>query len=335
MLIIDAHLDLAYNALRGRDVTKPAAQQTASDPEGTPSVGFPDLKAGNVALICGTIFCEPARGSEQGYRTAYEARREAQKQLKWYYRQLADGMLNIVTSPAQLPGVGTDTRPGNINAIILMEGADAFRSPDDVGEWFEAGLRIVGLAWKRTRMAGGTAEPGPLTDEGRALVKALDQFKIIHDTSHLAEDSFWELLERSAGPVMASHSNCRSIVPTDRQLSDEMIKAIASRGGVIGINFYDKFLLRPAEYKTRRATLDDIAAHVKHICELVGNANHVGIGTDMDGGFGREHIPQEIATSADLPKLMEALSAAGFSHRDVEAIMGRNWLNFFEKNLPA
>src|SRR5687768_14772109 len=161
------------------------------------------------------FFCEPARGNETGYRTAYEARREAQRQLKWYYRQVADGLMDVVTSPAQVPGVGVDPRPGNVNAILLMEGADAFRSAEDVGEWFDAGLRVVGLAWKRTRMAGGTGEPGPLTDEGRALVAALDQYKIIHDASHLAEDSFWELLERSGGAVMASHSNCRSIVPTD------------------------------------------------------------------------------------------------------------------------
>jgi membrane dipeptidase len=334
MLIVDAHLDLAYNALRGRDVTRRAAEQTASDKDGTPSVGFPELREGQVGLVCATIFCEPARGTEQGYRTAYEARREAQKQLQWYYRQVADGLMDVVTSPAQLPGVGVDPRPGNVNAIILMEGADAFRSADDVAEWYDAGLRIVGLAWKRTRMAGGTGEPGPLTDEGRALVAALDQYKIIHDASHLAEDSFWELLERSGGAVMASHSNCRSIVPTDRQLSDDMIKAIASRGGVIGINFYDKFLLKPAEHNKRRATLADVVAHVKHMCELVGGAKHVGIGTDMDGGFGREHIPEEIVTAADLPRVAEALSAGGFSDADVEGVMGGNWVRFFAEKLP-
>ena len=133
---------------------------------------------------------------------------------------------------------------------------------------------------------------------------------------------------------MASHSNCGAIVPTDRQLSAQMIKAIAQRGGVIGINFYDKFLLRPAEHKTRRATLADVVAHVKHMCDLVGSARHVGIGTDMDGGFGREHIPEEISTSADLGRVAEALSAGGFSDADVEGVMGRNWVRFFAEKLP-
>ena len=236
-----------------------------------------------------------------------------------------------MTSPSQLPAAGHD----KVGAILLMEGGDAFVSPDDVAEWFDAGLRVVGLAWKRTRMAGGTGEPGPLTDEGRAVVAALDRHKIIHDMSHLSEDSFWELLEISGGPVMASHSNCRSLVPTDRQLSDDMIKAIAKRGGVIGINFYDKFLLRPQEYKKRPATLADVVTHVKHICDLAGDARHAGIGTDMDGGFGKEHIPRELATIADLPKLADALSSAGFADDDVAGVMGDNWNRFFGEKLPA
>src|SRR5260221_1511168 len=255
MLIVDAHLDLAYNALRGREITRPAAEQTAAHGDGVPSVGFPDLRQGGVDLICATIFCEPAKGEHAGYRTAEEARRQAQRQLQWYYKQVTDGVLSLVTNPGQLP---RGPRPGTQAAILLMEGADPFRTPDDVAEWFDAGLRIVGLAWKGTRMAGGTGEPGPLSGEGNALVEELDCLGVIHDTSHLAEDSFWDLLEMSGGPVMASHSNCRSIVPTDRQLSDDMIKAIAQRGGVIGINFFDKFLLPPTEHKTRRARLADV-----------------------------------------------------------------------------
>jgi membrane dipeptidase len=333
MLIVDAHLDLAYNALRGREVNKPAAEQTAAHGDGTPSVGFPDLRQGGVDLICATIFCEPAKGDHPGYRTAGEAHAQAQRQLRWYYKQVSDGLIELVTDAEHLPVVG-GARPSVQKAILLMEGADPFRTPDEVDDWFDAGLRIVGLAWKGTRMAGGTAEPGPLTDEGRALVKELDARGIIHDASHLAEESFWQLLKLSAGPVMASHSNCRAFVPTDRQLSDEMIKAIAERGGVIGINFFDKFLLRPAEYKTRRARLADVVEHLKHMCDLIGDAMHVGIGTDMDGGFGGENIPEEIGTSGDMPKIADALMAGGFAEADVAGIMGGNWVRFFGERLP-
>jgi membrane dipeptidase len=330
MLIVDAHLDLAYNATRGRDPRMPAKDQPVVESE-IATVGLPDLRAGNVGLVCATIFCEPAgSGGRGGYTNAEEARAQAMGQLAWYGGCVDQGLIQFVRSGNDLP---RDTN-GPLRAILLLEGADALRSPDDVREWFDAGLRIVGLAWKRTRHAGGTGAPGPLTDEGRALVKELDRFGIIHDVSHLAEESFWQLLELTDKPVMASHSNCRSIVGEgDRHLTDDMIRAIAARGGVIGINFFDKFLLPKSEYGKRRATLNDVVNHVKHICDLTGSAKHVGIGTDMDGGLGREQIPVEIRTSADLPRVAEALAASRFSDTDVVSIMGANWRNCFYSNL--
>jgi membrane dipeptidase len=243
--------------------------------------------------------------------------------------------MRFVRGPADLPHP-TDPTPLNQPQpfVLLLEGADPIRSPDEVSPWFQAGLRAVGLAWKRTRHAGGTGAPGPLTPEGVRLVAELDRFGIIHDASHLAEESFWQLLDESGGPVMASHSNCRAIVPTDRQLSDDMIRAIVARGGVIGINFFDKFLIPPGEYGKRRAALSDVVRHVQHVCDLAGDAAYVGIGTDMDGGLGREQIPQEIATSADLPRVADALVAAGFGDEDVRRISGANWLHFFNRTVP-
>ena len=226
-------------------------------------------------------------------------------------------------------------REDRLPLVLLLEGADPLRTPDDLPGWFDAGLRMVGLAWRRTRFAGGTKEPGPLTREGLELIRHLDEFRIIHDLSHLADKSFHQLLEHTRGPVMASHSNCRAIVPTDRQLSDEMIRAIIERDGVIGVNFYDQFLLPPADYGKRRATLADVLRHMDHICQIAGDARHVGLGTDMDGGLGRDEIPQEIVTAADLPKVAEALRAAGYNEADVKGIMGGNWLRFFDAALPA
>src|SRR5688500_15682492 len=179
MLIVDAHLDLSYNVLRGRDVTLPASAQPRVDNE-TATVGLPDLRAGNVGLICATIFCPPGKYRTFGYTTAEEARGTAMTQLNWYRQQVDAGRMNLVTSPRDLPPVEEQTASGPLRAILLLEGSDALRSPADVPEWFEYGLRIVGLAWRRTRSAGGTGEPGPLTDEGRALVRAFDQIGIIH-----------------------------------------------------------------------------------------------------------------------------------------------------------
>ncbi|HEX2971751.1 MAG TPA: membrane dipeptidase, partial [Tepidisphaeraceae bacterium] len=304
-----------------------------ADEDGTPSVGLPDLRQGGVGVFCATIFCEPAaRPGDKGYRSAEQAHAEAVRQLHWYQQLEQAGHLRLVRRSSDLLHVSEHSTPA---VLLLMEGADPLRSPSEVASWFERGLRLVGLAWKRTRYAGGTGAPGPLSAEGERLVRELDACHMIHDVSHLAEQSFWQLLDLSDGPIIASHSNCRTIIPTDRQLSDEMIRALVARDAVIGINFYDRFLIPPSEYGRRRATLADVVRQVQHICQVVGNAHHVGLGTDMDGGFGQEHIPLEISSAADLPKLASALEAAGFASDDVSNIMGGNWMHFFGKALPA
>ncbi len=347
-MIVDAHLDLAYNAvLRGRDVRQPAANQPFVDNE-TATIGLPDLRKGKVDLICATIFCSPFSYKEIGYRNGDEAYAQAIDQLKWYQDCIRDGLMKFVKTRGELPG-STGYQPvpspahaqvarateGPLHAILLMEGADALRNEADVKFFHDAGMRIVGLAWKKTRAAGGTGQPGPLSDEGRQLVKILDQYQIIHDTSHLAEEAFWQLLDLATGPIIASHSNARALVPTDRQLSDDMIKAIAKRGGVIGINFYDKFTMLPKDYGTRKAKMNDIVQHMKYMCDLIGNTNHVAIGTDLDGGIGRENIPPDLETIADLHKVGDALRHAGFSDADVKRILSDNWLNFFAGTLPS
>lgn len=334
MLIADAHLDLAFNVCRGRDVTRPAAEQPAADNE-IATVGFPDLRSGHVSLVCATIFCAPGSYRPWGYRTGDEANAVALRQLDQYAQWQAQGLIRLVHSPEDLAGLKGPGGADTIATILLLEGADALRGREDVEQFVARGLRIVGLAWRRTRLAGGTGAPGPLTDEGRSLLRHLDDVGIIHDTSHLADESFWELLDRTPGAVMASHSNCRAIVPTDRQLSDAMIKALIARGGVIGINFYDEFLMPPQEYRQRRCTLADVVRHVQHIADLTGATSGIALGTDMDGGLGREQIPAEIRTAADLPRVADALSDARFDDAAIRGIMGENWLRFFRAHLRA
>jgi membrane dipeptidase len=330
MLIVDAHLDLADNAIRGRPVHLSARQQKP-DEDGIPTVGLPDLRDGGVSPICATIFCQPKYEDKPGYQTPDEAHAAAVMQLSWYQSQQSAGAIRVIERPADF-----SVQVPEIQTILLLEGADPIRHESDAQMFYNAGLRIVGLTWKEgTRYAGGNARPGPLTREGIHLVKSLDRLGIIHDVSHLADQAFHDLLKLTPGPVIASHSNCRAIVPGQRQLSDEIIRAIVSRGGMIGINFYDKFLLPPDAQNKRRATLADVTSHIKHICNIAGSAAHVGLGTDMDGGLGREQIPIEIETSADLPRVADALSAAAFNDKDIAAIMGENWARFFSKNMGS
>jgi membrane dipeptidase len=329
-MIVDAHLDLAFNVTRGRDVTQPAERQPVVDNE-IATVGLPDLLEGRVGLVCATIFCEPRTSVfPGGYTTPDEAMAIASTQLQWYEQQFTARRLIPVRRAGEVPR----QFDGRTHAILLLEGADAIRGLQDVHHFYDAGVRVVGLAWKRTAHAGGTGEPGGLSELGRQTATQLDELGFVHDASHLAEQAFWDLLELTAGPVIASHSNCRTLVPTDRQLSDEMIRAIASRGGVIGINFFHKFLLPPAELGTRPATFADVIAHVKHVCDVLGSARHVAIGTDLDGGLGRGQVPQEIHTIADLHKLADALHDGGFGDEDIHRILSENWIGFFAAHLP-
>lgn len=335
-MIIDAHLDLAYNVTRGRDIRIPARQQPIAENE-IATVGFPDLREGGVEIVFATIFCQPNTQKHKGYTNPQEANEQARSQIAQYRQWESERQIHICTksSDVLVSRERSERSASNpINAFILLEGAEAIRTPDDAKWFHEQGVRFVGLSWQKTRYAGGTATPGPLTSLGKELVKELDRLRIVHDASHLAERSFWDLTHATDRLIVASHSNCRAIVkadPNERHLTDAMIRAIGERGGVIGINFFDKFLLPFDQYGKRRAALADVVAHMKHICDLTGSADHVAIGTDMDGGLGREQIPQEIVTAADLPKVGDALAQAGFSAADVRKALSGNWLRMLER----
>jgi membrane dipeptidase len=336
MFIVDAHLDLAYNALRGRAIRKPAAEQTPSHNE-IPTVGLPDLRAANVGLICATIFALPKAGRTMtgpGFTTYPEAAEIGRQQIEIYRELEREGWLRIITTRDNVPDTIDENVDRPIPAILLMESADPIQSPEDVQSWWNLGVRIVGLAWRKSRYSGGTNYPGPLKDGGREVAAALDKIGMIHDASHLSEESFWELLDMTNGPLMASHSNCRAISPSDRQMSDPMIRAVINRDGVIGINLYDEFLLPIDQFKKRRATISDVIAHMNRICDIAGDAKHVALGTDLDGGVGRDDVPKEIETARDLHKIAEALSDSGYRDEDVRGIMGMNWVNFFRRTLP-
>ena len=187
-------------------------------------------------------------------------------------------------------------------------------------------------------MLAGTHMPGPLTEAGRELMGQLQKSRLILDMSHMSDESFFEALKLYSGTVIASHSNCRALVPTDRQLSDEMIGALISRDSVIGTVFNNPFLVNgwtEAGKVKSQVTLSHVVQHIRHICAITGDALHVAIGSDLDGGFGVENTPMEIDTVADLGKFALALSNHGFSEEDVRAIMHRNWLRILEKALPA
>jgi len=354
MKVIDAHEDIAWNSLTfGRDVRR-SVRETRRLEEGQDVVrhngrcmlGLPEWLDGGVAVVFGSLFVAPARHAlgrwdHEVYADKEEAHRRAAAQLDYYHR-LADesDRVDLVGSKADLEDVlaSWEGQAPRVGIVPLMEGADPIRSPTEVEEWHRRGVRLVGLSWAPgSRYAGGDGSPGPLTDAGRELLAAMAEVGMVLDGSHLAEEAFWEALDRYEGQVAVTHANPQALVPGPRQLSDRMIRAVAERDGVVGVVPYNCFLKRgwvPADGKSA-VTLWDVAAAVDHVCQVVGGAAHVGIGSDFDGGFGAEATPKGIETVADLAKIAEPLSEQGYTDSDVACVLGENWLRVLRSALPS
>jgi len=218
--------------------------------------------------------------------------------------------------------------------ILSMEGADPILSPADVPEWWEDGLRVVGPAhYGPGAYAHGTGPTGGLTPAGVELLKEMAKAGMVLDVTHLSEESFWQAIEHFPGPILASHNNCRALVPGARQFSDDQIRTLVKRGAVIGAAF-DSWMLYPNYVKGQTdnslVRISAVTNHIDHVCQLAGNARHAAIGSDLDGGFGTEQSPHELDTIADLQKIPPLLAQKGFKPEDIEAVMHGNWLRFFE-----
>ncbi len=346
-IIVDAHEDIAWNQVSlHRHLLESVVEKRVREgatpwhQEGSATVGLADLLAGNVRVVFATLYVAKATPSRTApgktYSTPQQAHEQAMEQVAYYAQLATDPRVSIISSRTDLDRLVESDTP-RVGLVILMEGADPIIAPENAQEWFDAGVRIVGPAWSQTRYSGGTRAPGPLTELGRALMPQLERTGFILDTSHMAEQSFFDALELFHGTVIASHSNCRAYVKTDRQLSDEMIRAIIARDGVIGAVLYNRFLKEDWDKSARKedVTLEDVVRHVKHICDIAGNAQHVGIGTDFDGGFGMESVPAELDSVADLHKVGDALASAGFGDEDVRNFLGGNWIRVLRKALPA
>jgi membrane dipeptidase len=350
MLIIDAHLDLALNAIvYNRDLRLSAhatrlleqGEGRSGEGLGAGTVGFPDLRAAGVGVCLATVLArvKSVPGDRLDYRTHESAYAHAQGELALYRELERQGEVRILRDWPALEHHVADWNRDSIATpfgfVILMEGADPIVDPGQVGQWWDDGLRVVGLAhYGPSAYAHGTGSPGGLSPHGRDLLKAMQEVGMILDLSHLADDSFWQALECFDGPVLASHANCRALVPGDRQLSDEMIRATIARGGVIGAAL-DAWMLQPGwvqhETKGATVTLEAYVDHIDHVCQIAGDANHAAVGTDLDGGYGIEQTPHDLDTIADLARVPDLLRQRGYAEDDVAAIMHGNWLRLFRR----
>lgn len=335
----DAHLDLAYVAALGRDMhTEP---EHAGGPDLPAAVTLPSLRAGRVRACLGTIFVEsggsdPRASYAPGDYEAAHTRGVEQLRIYASWRERAD--------IAWLSGgTALQTRvPQPMHLGILIEGADPIRTPDELSWWKDRGVVAVGLAWWRaSRYAGGNGTPADapeagLSPDGRALVREIDRLGLVHDVSHLADRAHAELMEHAApnARIIASHSNARALLgdpANQRHLTDAHIRALAARRGVIGLNLLSRFLIPggagggSAGDGGPRATIEQTLAHVEHICTLTGGTHHVGLGSDMDGGFSAINLPEGIDRPAHLERLIDGLARKGWTDDDIHRFTWGNW----------
>lgn len=334
--LIDAHLDLAYNVLEGRDPTLPLLEYRAVDPmagvqRATTTLG--GLREAGVRLCFGTIFTMPAGKSSMsdatlaGYTDHAGAREQALQNLDVYQRWEERGLIRLLrTRQDVVSHLDGWTEAAPLGVVLLMEGADPIRNAADLPYWVGQGVRLVGLAWQKTRFAGGTGTPGPLSEAGKELVQAMKELGVTVDASHLDDASFWDTLD--IGPqIIASHSNSRALVDGNRHLTDDMVRAIADTDGVVGLVFCNSFIKRGWQRGEPRPTMTDLAAHAEHYAKLIG-WNRIGLGTDMDGGFGAEGSPDPIDSYLDVPRFLDALPE---EHR--EAVAHGNWERWLRERL--
>jgi membrane dipeptidase len=359
-LIIDSHLDLSWNALSwNRDLTQSIDQvrqseagMTDDDARGHGTVTLPEMRRGGVAVCCGTFLTrakrhiKPTRRIDVDVATQEIAYATARGQLAYYQLLAEQGEIVFISSQRDLrshwsrwQNAGDNTASLPVGVILAMEGADPIVSPKQAERWWADGLRSVGLAhYGKSHYAVGTGDSGPLTPKGIELLKEFDRLGMILDATHSSDPSFYQALDLFAGPVMASHNNCRALVPGDRQFADEQIKLLVQRNAVIGVAF-DAWMLHPGfvigQTLGNVVALAAVADHIDHICQLTGNASHVAIGTDLDGGFGTEQSPAGLETIADLQKLDAILTSRGYTPADIGKIFHGNWLRFFLNALPA
>ncbi len=230
-----------------------------------------------------------------------------------------------------------------IGYVLSLEGADSLVSLEHLARAHARGLRAVGPAHYGPGVyAQGTNASGGLGEKGRALLKEMERLNVILDASHLCDECFWESLERFKGPVWASHSNCRALVPHTRQFSDDQLKALVERGAVVGAAL-DAWMLVPgwiggggirppaSTPAGMGVTLERVVDHIDRVCQIAGNSRHAGIGSDLDGAFGTEQCPADVDTIADLQKIPALLAARGCTAEDVENILSGNYIRFLRK----
>ncbi len=355
MFIVDAHLDLSMNAMEwNRDLTRSLSEINAREKgmtdkpdRGKATVSLDELRKGNIGLVVATQIARFVRPESiiLGWNSPQQAWAQTQAQLAWYEEMVALNEMVMIRDKMDLQNHLNLWKNADLSIkkpigfILSLEGADSLVDISYVEKVYKKGLRAIGPAhYLKGRYANGTDSTGKMGQNGLDLLKEMERLNIVLDVTHLCDDAFWQALDHFNGALWASHNNCRKFVNHNRQYSDEQIKAIIERGGVIGVAL-DAWMMVPnwergvSDPVSMNCNLEIAIDNIDHICQLAGDTNHIGIGSDLDGAFGREQCPYDLETIADLQKIAVLLEKRGFKTPDIEKIMHQNWIDFLMKNL--
>jgi membrane dipeptidase len=367
VFVFDVHLDLSMNALEwNRDqrwslekIRRWEMHQKDKVDRGNNTVCFPEMRRGSIGLCVATQIGRnsPYFHRLPGWSSPEQAWAQTQGQLAWYREMVDAGEMVQIRTTKELDAhlklwlnappcddgtpyiVESRKQPAKlpIGFMLSLEGADSIVSFKHLERSYESGLRALGPAHYGPGIyAHGTDASGPLPVKGKELLKEMERLGIILDVTHLCDECFWDALDCYNGPLWASHQNCRALAPWNRQFADDQIKAVIERGGILGMAF-DAIMMvpgwthlksKPADFQLK---IERICEHIDHICQIAGNAKHVGIGTDLDGGYGTEQTPMDMDSIADLQKIPPLLRARGYSQADIEGIMSMNFVNFLRR----
>jgi len=352
-LIVDSHLDLAFNALHlRRDLTQAASSVRETDAAavreefGTSTVTLPELRRGRIGIVFGTIMVriDPAGSyAGSGMRVQTQCYGAGRGHAAYYEVLERAGEIRIIRTArdleehARLWKTAVDTAKTPLGVVLAMESSDPIMDPEQVEHWHGIGLRCASLShYGVGSWAHGTRTEGGLFSRARGLLEAFERRGIILDVTHLTDPGFREALDIYHGPVLASHHNCRALVPGQRQLDDDMLRALIERDAVIGTSF-DLWMLdtrfERGKKNPRRVGLEAVADHIDHVCQLAGSSRHAAIGSDLDGGFGVEQSPTGLDTIADVRDLAAVFDRRGYKHADQESIFSGNWIRLLGRVL--
>jgi len=352
--IIDIHLDLSMNAIEwNRDLTQSVLQINAQEKNlidkpdrGKATVSLQAMREGNIGFCVATQIARYVKSNNPlpGWNSPTQAWAQTQGQLAWYRAmEKAGEMIQIIDKKGlqnhlDLWSSSEPNKP--IGYLLNLEGADSIVTLDHLHRAYKQGLRAIGPAhYGPGTYAHGTNSEGGLGTKGKELLNEIEKLNMILDVTHLCDQSFWEAIDHYNGKMWASHSNCRSLVPNQRQFSNLQIKELIARKAIIGMAF-DAWMMIPkwqkgiSDPKKSDLVIETIIDHIDHICQLSGNSNHIALGTDLDGGFGKEQCPYDLETISDLQKMDALLKKRGYSENDIQKILNQNAINFLMGALP-